>query len=256
MAEKKKIPGLPPRPADYAIQEGTPIWNDTAEAIEKVVKAHEKYIIAIKAKGVAEDKNYRLSDRSMRQYVKLRRHLVKMRTEGGQFGQAMTGLASKMGEGSGLAGSLSRFAGAFPKALTHIDKGTGALKIFGHTLGMSAATFGAYTAGVQIAIGALVKFLDYQDQVRIRAARIMKEFGTSGEGITIRAGDPERIAAKGIDIAGSTGEEAAQSLYSALFKMRIPSEEIQSIQKGEGKNFAEGQISKGRKFLCVMIILK
>lgn len=206
-------PKIPDPSSSYgidALERGSRTVKQYAADLKKLVDQWQHYVKQI---GQVN----KLTDAQVKQYNRVRKAYIDANKEQTAFGKSVTALVSKLEGSGGVTAAITRFAGVVPGLSSSVNEATGMMKIFGATTKISAGAFSAYVAAAQLAIGVVIKFLDVQDKARIKQAGFMRSFGALNN-ISITA--PYAAAAKGIEIAGETGEEAAKNLFNTIAQMR------------------------------------
>lgn len=193
--------------------------------LERQLEESRKKLAALNKE--VDKKAFPTSKRQLKQLKSLRREYAKqakevddltkqvkaLRSEKTHLTKVAEQLTSKFG---GSAASVTRFTGELKNAVFTVDEGSQKMKAFGMQTGMTASKFGAYSAGITLAIAATIKFLDWTDKVEKQQGQLQRALGKTA----VSMGAAQRISAKGWGIAGGAGKEAAEQLTGTLAQAR------------------------------------
>lgn len=193
--------------------------------LERQLEESRKKLAALNKE--VDKKAFPTSKRQLKQLKSLRREYAKqakevddltkqvkaLRSEKTHLTKVAEQLTSKFG---GSAASVTRFTGELKNAVFTVDEGSQKMKAFGMQTGMTASKFGAYSAGITLAIAATIKFLDWADKVEKQQGQLQRALGKTA----VSMGAAQRISAKGWGIAGGAGKEAAEQLTGTLAQAR------------------------------------
>lgn len=181
------------------------------------IQAYNQYILKLEQANKLNDKQLKLTGVQTRNLDALNRKYLDLVKSQSTLGKAMSYLSTKMGGGSGVTGAATRFGQAIPGIISTVDEASGMMKILGMNTEITAGAFASWAAIIPVVIGAAAAFLEFQDTAQKRQGELIKAFG-SVSSVSIAA--PYRAAAAGLEIAGTSGQEAAEKMLTSLYKMR------------------------------------